>query len=189
MDEETFISLSSEYYIFRKQLVKNLKTPKITIEPKDCYLIEESWINDIINSFNKYDNLKKQKRVNHNFNFINWLPENDPEFINDIPSILNCIKNNKKFKLVSKNFMEYIYDKKDLIEENYIKYYSGNNKLIIEYKENGKIKENNDHKALLIINPCDLSKTKKRAFIITIKNRDKLMLYKEILFHGNILKQ
>ena len=181
MDEETFISLSSEYYIFRKQLVKNLKSSKISIDPKDCYLIEESWLNNIINSFNKYENLKKQKRVNHNFNFINWLPENDPEFINDIPSILNCIKNNKKFKLVSKNLMEYIYDKKDLIEENYIKYYSGNNKLIIEYKENGKIKENNDHKALLIINPCDLSKTKKRAFIITIKNRDKLMLYKEIL--------
>jgi hypothetical protein len=77
--------------------------------------------------------------------------------------------------------MEYIYDKKDLIEENYIKYYSGNNKLIIEYKENGKIKESNDHKALFIINPFDLSKIKKRAFIITIKNRDKLLLYKEIL--------
>jgi len=181
MDEETFISLSSEYYIFRKQLVKNLKTSKISIEPKDCYLIEESWINDIINSFNKYDNLKKQKRVNHNFNFINWLPENDPEFINDIPSILNCIKNNKKFKLVSKILMEYIYDKKDLVEEKYIKYYSGNNKLIIEYKENGKIKETNDHKAFFIINPCDLCKVKKRAFIITIKNRDKLLLYKELL--------
>jgi len=181
MDEETFISLSSEYYVFRKQFVKNLKSSKISIDPKDCYLIEESWLNDIIKSFDKYDNLKKQKRVNHNFNFINWLPENDPEFINDIPSILNCIKNNKKFKLVSKNMMEYIYDKKDLVDENYIKYYSGKNKLIIEYKEKGKIKENNDNKALFIINPSDLSKVKKRAFIISIKNRDKLSLYKEIL--------
>ena len=181
MDEETFISLSSEYYIFRKQFLKNVKSSKISIDPKDCYLIEESWINDIVDSFNKYDNLKKQKSVNHNFNFIKWLPENDPEFINDIPSILNCIKNNKKFKLVSKNLMEYIYDKKDLIEENYIKYYSGNNKLIIEYKENSKIKENNDNKALFIINPCDLNKIKKRAFIISIKNKDKLLLYKEIL--------
>ena len=181
MDEETFISLSSEYYVFRKQFVKNLKSSKISIDPKDCYLIEESWLNDIIKSFDKYDNLKKQKRVNHNFNFINWLPENDPEFINDIPSILNCIKNNKKFKLVSKNMMEYIYDKKDLVDENYIKYYSGKNKLIIEYKEKGKIKENNDNKSLFIINPSDLSKVKKRAFIISIKNRDKLSLYKEIL--------
>ena len=181
MDEETFISLSSEYYVFRKQFVKNLKSSKISIDPKDCYLIEESWLNDIIKSFDKYDNLKKQKRVNHNFNFINWLPENDPEFINDIPSILNCIKNNKKFKLVSKNMMEYIYDKKDLVDENYIKYYSGKNKLIIEYKEKGKIKENNDNKALFIINPSDLSKVKKRAFIVSIKNRDKLSLYKEIL--------
>ena len=181
MDEETFISLSSEYYVFRKQFIKNLKSSKISIDPKDCYLIEESWLNDIIKSFDKYDNLKKQKRVNHNFNFINWLPENDPEFINDIPSILNCIKNNKKFKLVSKNMMEYIYDKKDLVDENYIKYYSGKNKLIIEYKEKGKIKENNDNKALFIINPSDLSKVKKRAFIVSIKNRDKLSLYKEIL--------
>ena len=53
MDEETFISLSSEYYIFRKQLVKNLKTSKAEFFNSSSVIL--SLINLIISPKEKDD--------------------------------------------------------------------------------------------------------------------------------------
>ena len=118
MDEDSYISIYNEYYNFRRQIFKNIKSNKITMDPKDCYLLEETWINDLIEYFNKYDELKEQNKINHKLDYLNYLPEDDPEFINDIPSILDCIKNNKKFMLVSKKLIESIYDKEELVDKN-----------------------------------------------------------------------
>ena len=78
-------------------------------------------------------------------------------------------------KLLNRTFFESIYEEEDLKYFKKIKYYSGNNKLIIEYKGN------NENKALLLINPLKEIK----AFIISITNEEKKSLFEKILSERN----
>ena len=67
-----------------------------------------------------------------------------------------------------------------------IQYYGGNNKIIIEYKNQ------NDNKALLLINPLNENIMKYNAFILFINNQYKLSLYENLLsekYNANITSQ
>ena len=181
MDENSYISIKKEFYDFKENLSNNIKDTNFSLENEDCYLIEESWDNELIQYFDKYNNIainnKKTNKNKYKIDFLNILPEDDPVFINDFSSVFRCLKNHKKMKLVSKKVIESIYEKDDLKENNIIQYYSGNNKIIIEYKEN----KDEDNKALLVVNPLNIIDMKETAYIISIKDEDKNFLYEEIL--------
>ena len=161
MNEEEFISIKNEFCKFREQLSKDIKKTWISLSQEGCYLIEGSSFEKLKEGFNKYENLKKENKIDEEFDYDNLIP--DFIFINDFSSVIHCLKSNIKFKLISKKLIEMIYDEDFLKENNCIKYYSGKNKLLIEYKD---IKEN---KSILIIDPLNENEIKKRIYIISNK--------------------
>ena len=75
MDEESFIKIINDYYNFRDQLTKNIENSSISMNNEDCYLIEESWHNILIDYFDKYDNYKKNNIIDKNEDYFNFIPE------------------------------------------------------------------------------------------------------------------
>ena len=128
MDEEQFILIKNEFDKFREQLSKNIKKNSISLSEEGCYLIESSCIEELEEGFNGYDIIKKANRIDEIDDFDQFIPE-DFIFVNDFFSVINCLKSNKKLKLISKKLIEEIYDEDFLNEQNCIKYYSGKNKL------------------------------------------------------------
>ena len=115
MDEEEFNLILNKYYDFRSNFTNNINNSSLSLNNEDCYLIEENWIDNLKEGFNKYNNLKKTNELNEEFDYYDLLPEKDPNFINDFSSILKCIENNKKIKCLSKELLELMYDESDLI--------------------------------------------------------------------------
>ena len=173
MDEENFNIIINEYYNFRSNFSDNINNSSINLNKETYYLIEENWIDNLKEGFNKYKDLKKKNELNEEFDYYDLLPEVEPNFINDCCSILKYIENGKKIKCLSKKLFELIYGKNKLKGENYIKYYSGNNKLIIEYE--------NDNKAILLIDPLNQREIKNNIKIILIKDKQKNKLFKNLL--------
>ena len=161
MNEEEFILIKNEFYKFREQLSKDIKKTWISISQEECYLIEGSSFEKLEEGFNKYENLKKENKIDEEVDYDDLIP--DFSFINDFSSVINCLKSNRKFKLISKKLIEVLYDEDFLKKQKCIKYYSGKNKLLIEYKD---IKEN---KSILIIDPLNENGIKKRIYIISNK--------------------
>ena len=160
MNEQIYNRIKNDYYSFRDRLIKNIQKQiqiNNSFTEEECYLSNENWINKIENLFNEYD-YKQNKSYNQ---ILNNNIFQSPEIINDFNSIINYIKNNKQFRIISKTFMESIYEKDSLKEFNYAKYYAGNNKLIIEFQ--GK----DEDKILLLIDPLDKDGIK--IFIIIIR--------------------
>ena len=152
MDEKDYISIEKEYSIFKEKISNDIESPSISLENPECYLIEESWYEELKTYFDKYHNYKnkkKNKKNNIKKDFLDLLPENDPQFINNFSSIIKCLNKDKKMILVSRKLIESIYEEDDLKFFNIIKYYSGNKKIIIKFTKN------DDKRVLLIINPLN----------------------------------
>ena len=177
MEEQFFIKIKSSYEQFRAQLMGHINNPSITLDSEDCYLILEDWENKLKECFDSYDSLQKQNNENTNLND-DILKKNKPVIINNFSEITRSIIDKKKYTLISKKIIEYIYGEEYIKDKCIIKYYSGNNKLIIEYNNN---KDNNNSKALLLINPFNNHEIYKNMFIILIYNNEKNILYKKIL--------
>ena len=62
MDEEDYILIENEYYNFKEKLSKDIQNPSISMQNKDCYLIEESWSNQLNNYFDEYHNYKNSNK-------------------------------------------------------------------------------------------------------------------------------
>ena len=177
MDEKSFNILKNEYIFFKNRLEANIKNCQITrnIQPsEDCYLIEESYINQLEESFIDYNspNTPKNTYKRYSGNFIP-LPLREPKIINDFKTAIGYIDNNKKFALISRRIIQLIDTKNKLIENKCVVYYGGNRKLIIEFKDI------NEKKSLLLVNPLSKNSSNNNIFII-INNQQKL-LYLDIL--------
>ena len=104
------------------------------------------------------------------------LKNEKPEFIDDISSILDCLNNKIKIKFMNIKLLEYLYDKDILKDHNQISFWSGNNKIIIEFKDRQDI-------FLFIVNP--LENISKIMLFSTLNKfnlaNGKYQLYKELL--------
>ena len=149
---------------------------------EDCFLIEESWHNLLLDYFNEYDSLKTQNKIRKKTDFFKYIPEIGTEFINKFSCVINNIKENRRMKLISYDIFDSIFEGDDINDMNIIKYYSGNNKIIIEYKEN------NDNKAILLINPFNENNLESKAFIISIRQEEKINFFHNILSLENNLE-
>ena len=154
MDEKDFISLENDYSQFRENLNKEINNFRILIGIDDCYIIDEYWNNQLVNCFKKYN-------ISKNIS----LPKTFPDFINDNTTLINCIKNKIKFKLIKKDIIYKIYKENDLKINNLVTYYGGKGKLIIEYKN---IKED----SILIINPLEEVHYENNIFFISTNRKN-----------------
>ena len=163
----------NSYLNFRNNLSKLIKDHK-TNYFNDCYLIEESWVNIL----EKYKIIVYNQKE-HLFSNITF-PEKDPLFINDFASALNLIQNNKKFKLIDKSLIEYLYENNYLMLKNKscVLTFCSNNKLIIDFQRQ------NEDKSLLIEEPINHINMKDNIYII----RKNIQLYKFILAEMKSIK-
>ena len=164
MNEQSFLQIKKEYENFINELERNIKNNNISLYNKESYIIKDSWINDYFQYNNNIGSETSYIKSNES-----------PEIINDISSAINCLKNNTKFKIISKQLMISIFSNTELNNYKSINYYTGNNKIIIEYKE---IDEN---KYFLLINPFfDIT----QKFYFTIKKEygsERYQIYKDLL--------
>ena len=170
MDEEDFKLIIEEYNSYKQKLLGDIKSS--FIESEDFYLIEDYWIDEFKNSINNYNN-KKVK------DFSVFIPDYITN-INNFSTIINCLQNNIKFAIVSKKLLESSYDVDDLKSDISIKYYSGNNKLIIELKDD---KENKNNNSILLIDPMNQNEIQKRAYVILSKKGN--ISYKKLIEKNN----
>ena len=177
MDEQYINNVINKYKSFRQNLEEQIKSNQIKLQNNECYLIKDNWditLSSIIHSYEFQKKSKYRKYSSSTFTFT--LPQQNPEFIDDISSFIECINKGNKFKLIIKELIDLVNEKLNLklYQNSIVKYYSGNNKLIIEFK--GK----NENNAILINYP--LSRFYKLYFI-EIKNNDwqKKSLFSKIL--------
>ena len=135
MDEQFINNVINKYKSFRQNLEEQIKSNQIKLQNNECYLIKDIWDNTLNRAINSYELSKKFSRNNNpstNFN----LPKQNPEFINDISSFIECITKKNKFKLISKELIDLVNRKLNLklYQNSIVNYYTGNNKLIIEFK-------------------------------------------------------
>ena len=171
MDEEFIAKLANLYNSFQNTLESKIKDKEISSNNEECYLIK-----DYDNKFNKiiknYELCRKYNR--YSFESSCSLPE-PPDFINDISSMIVCIKNNINYKLIQKEVILLI-NKKNKLNSNkgqLAKYYTGNYKIIIEFI--GK----SEHKALLL--DRTLSRHYTPYLIKKNNNPTDVQLYNDIL--------
>ena len=155
--------------LFKIDLEKSIRNKHNSLYNYNCYLIKDTWFNKL----NEILNYPHGDDINIIIN--KFLLEERPKFINDISSAINCLKNNHKIKLINQDFLKILYEE-DYLNKKTVKYYAGNNKIIIEFKEI------NDYKSLLINNPLNFSNNnnidKDQIYVLTTKNN---------LFYGKIL--
>ena len=166
-----------EYNLFENSFNQKIKSIVPITSGNYCYLIKDNWLNNI----HKLINSKKNNQLynNKDNNILLSFKNEEPEFIDDISSVLDCLSKKIKIKFISINLLELIYDQNILKKHNQVSFCTGYNKIIIEYKE----KPDN---ALLIVNP--LENISKVLLISTTLNKlnlslvnEKNQLYKELL--------
>ena len=170
MDKDSLAISKSEYNKFRDDLSNQIKNVSISQDTDDCYLITETYDKKLVEYLDKNEK-------NDNNNLLN----DKPDIINNLSEIIEHLKKDQSIKLISKKIIESIFSINNFKDEHAIKYYAGNNKIIMEYKDN------KDNKALLMIIPKDEKKDdiKKNIFIISLDNQDKKELLNAILSSEN----
>ena len=176
MDDIEYNRIKKEYISFKERIEKEIKDNKHSYHFYDYYLINDSWIKQLNINFIEYEN-KKNTNCNNN-NILFYLPNEQPEIINDKLSAINCFKNGLNLELVSKKFFNLIFDKEFLRYCNEISYMAGYNKIIIEYKE---ISDKNRpfKNCLLLINPFQLIDNNYKSYILGFKNDSSINIIRQ----------
>ena len=178
MDAQGFIKIMKLYESLKNKLKENINNSFMTLSSGDYYLIEDDFLNELEIKIINYNKDKFTKKIN----LSKLLPDKKPEIIKNFSDLINCLKNNKSIRLISKELIELINNKLILNNNYYVQYFSCNGKIIIEYK-------NNDKNALLLINPYNRSTLKDNIFIIINNNNQQKTLYEELLSKSNNLFQ
>ena len=185
MDEGNFNIVMREFYRFKQKLISKIKgniDNNKLLSWEDCYIINENWNNKLEKCFIQYKAIEEQNKLNTLLEY-NLSINEVPEIIANFTKIISHINSNNKFKLFSKSLLEYLYSKNDLKNCNYAKYFTGNNKIIIEFQRK------DEDKALLLIDPLGKDDIKKKSFIIIKNDKDvggKALLYKDLFNLENI---
>ena len=177
MDEKLFLSIKNEYTFFRKRLEKALKNSPTYMPSEDCCFIDESYIKELENCFSEYS---EHKTFNGKIksNLIISYQRGKPRIINYFSELINYIKSNKKIRLINRRLIELIDSNFSLNNYNLVQYYAGNNKIIIEFKNNIQ------NRAILIVNPLNEYQLKSNIFII-VNNQEKY-IYTKLLSDENM---
>jgi len=170
MKKDDFIYFANQYYEFRNQFHNNINNSRHIIQ-STCYLIDESWIQNLDFCFNKFN------KREYSYQNIIPFPKENPRFINDFSTAVTYIKINKNFKIISQQLIDLLYERKDIIRSNVI-YYAGNNRLIIEIMDNDK------NNALFFIDPLNSFRSNSDIFIILKNNISNI--YQDLISLDNV---
>ena len=122
---------------FKKELERNINDEKIKLYNKDIYyLINDSNLNNPA--------IQYYKNITFSKGYI--------KFIDNFSSLINCLKNKSNYRLITRNLLELLLSQDELNKHKQVLYYSGNKKIIIEFKDNS------EPKALLVFNPLKVEK-------------------------------
>ena len=103
----------------------------------ECYCIKEDWFKNLEDFVSETINKNKHQEVKNNI-IKNYLDKNKPELINDISSAINYLEKGINLKIITNKIINAAY-KKELLKYKSVKYYAGNNKLLIEFTKNSGI--------------------------------------------------
>jgi len=95
MDEQKLKSSKQIYDSFRNELENKIKDNYISINNPKCYLINDSWINEYINTINKTNVGNKENNSISKYRKRLSLSFAKPDFLNDLTSIINYLKEEK----------------------------------------------------------------------------------------------
>ena len=131
------------YNSFKDELKTNIRNGR-EISKVQCYLIKKKWDIDFNDNLKNNKPVKKfyrkyskyQSQSNEPFH----LPDNSPEFINNIKTVIDCLKNDEELMLESYDLIEKT-PKKDRIRvtKSYLNYWAGSSKIILEYGRDNEI--------------------------------------------------
>ena len=180
-EEELYNLIKEKYLSFNEKIRNEIQNNEFSYNKINCFLIDSSWENELANCIINEDKNKillNERKLDDSFNF---LPKQEPKFINEASVARNHLKNNNKIKLISRDIIKLVYPDYNLNNNNNsINCYGGNNRLIIEFEEN----ESNLNSIFLIINPIESILQDNNALIISLKvpNNNREELYGELLF-------
>ena len=180
-EEELYNLIKEKYLSFNEKIRNEIQNNEFSYNKINCFLIDSSWENELANCIINEDKNKillNERKLDDSFNF---LPKQEPKFINEASVARNHLKNNNKIKLISRDIIKLVYPDYNLNNNNNsINCYGGNNRLIIEFEEN----ESNFNSIFLIINPIESILQDNNALIISLKvpNNNREELYGELLF-------
>ena len=104
------------YKTFKENLKSDILNEAIS-NKKDCYIIKKSWDTELSKNFNNYNTTSfrsRFRRNNTNKPSTFDLPNNPPEFINDIKNLYNLIKNEEQLMLENFDLIELVANKSKL---------------------------------------------------------------------------
>ena len=180
-EEELYNLIKEKYLSFNEKIRNEIQNNEFSYNKINCFLIDSSWENELAKCIINEDKNKillNERKLDDSFNF---LPKQEPKFINEASVARNHLKNNNKIKLISRDIIKLVYPDYNLNNNNNsINCYGGNNRLIIEFEEN----ESNLNSIFLIINPIESILQDNNALIISLKvpNNNREELYGELLF-------
>ena len=171
LDNSDFEKINKLYTNFKEEISINRKPNN-----KQCYLIKGSWDTDLNKNIKNYNSngtrpktkFYGNKKIN-NFS----LPESNPDFVNYITTLIDCLKKEQKIFLESCELIEFAGTKKVFNNsgEKWV-YSAGNNKILLGY-ENDK-----NEKELILIEGISsleegITKNEKNIYKIKIKKNSK----------------
>ena len=166
---DIYKNISHEFIRFKTSLLSEINNKKWNPNTKnDCFCIKEKWFNEFEKQINKFNTNGNTKKDSKNNIIKIFLENNFPEFINDISSAMEILGKASNLKLISKKFVQLLYPEELFLKNNSVKYYAGNNRLIIEFKN----ESNNISDVLLIINPLEKIFSQREIYYFSIKNKD-----------------
>ena len=157
LDNSDFEHIKKLYTNFKEEISINRKPNN-----KQCYLIKGGWDTEL----NEKINGTRPIRKSNNFS----LPKSNPDFVNYITTLIDCLKNDEKIFLESCELIEFAGTKKVLNNSGEKWDYSaGNNKILLGY-ENDK-----NEKELILIEGISsleegITKNDKNIYKLKIKN-------------------
>ena len=174
-----YSKISHEFITFKTNInneITNANYSKNNAK-NECYYIKEKLFNEIENKISEISSKKHIKQESKIIIIKQLLTKNSQDIINDISSAIKNLESNSNLKLINKNMISFCFEKNFVLNLNSVKYYAGNNKLIIEFNKSDL------SNILLIINPLkNLSEQTIYTFSITIKKIEKKFdLFKELL--------
>jgi hypothetical protein len=180
-EEELYNLIKEKYLSFNEKIRNEIQNNEFSYNKINCFLIDSFWENELANCIINEDKNKillNERQLDDSFNF---LPKEQPKFINEASIAKSHLKNNNRIKLISRDIIKLVYPDYNLNNDNPINCYGGNNRLIIEFEEN----ESNLNNIFLIINPKESILQNNNALIIYLKvpnNNNKEEFYGELLF-------
>ena len=146
MNELSLKNIKDEYKYFCEKMISSIKNPKISnfIYPfEECYLIDETFIKELEYYLSR-----------------DIFPNTEPIIINDFNSAINYLTKSKTISLINKRIIEIIGYRNILMNCKTVLCYGGNNKLIIEFKDD------RDNKSFLINSPSNKNKISRYIYIL-----------------------